>query len=208
MRSRTLKAMTSDRADIRARRPTYAGMLACLASAVLLIASGAWAQQAPPPPAPNSPPAQTKVQEPGLFESLGRWFDEGAANFRAHMRGAKDRFDDLGDKAANARKTFGDTAAEVGKSAADATKTAVDAVAKLPNARVVQGRQTCALAPNGAPDCQTAAETLCRSQGYATGKSIDFTSAEKCPPRAWLSGRRGNEAECTTETFISRAMCQ
>ena len=61
-------------------------------------------------------------------------------------------------------------------------------------------------APNGAPDCLAAAEALCRKQGFTSGKSMDFTSAEQCPPRSWLAGKQ--EAECTTVTFISRAMCQ
>ena len=201
----TLKTMISDRAAIRPANRTRPGALACLAAGFMLIAQGVSAQQGAPS-AP--PPSQVKPPEPGFFESMGRWFDEGAANFRSHMRGAKSRFDDLGDQAASASKSFGDTAAEVGKSAADATKSAVDTMSKLPNARVIQGRQTCPVAPNGAPDCQAAAETLCRGKGFSTGRSMDFTSAEKCPPRAWLSGRRNNEAECTTETFISRAMCQ
>ena len=72
----------------------------------------------------------------------------------------------------------------------------------------MQGRQVCVTAPNGAPDCQAAAETLCKAKGYTTGKSIDFTSSQRCPARVWAAGRQANEAECTTETFISRAMCQ
>ena len=78
---------------------------------------------------------------------------------------------------------------------------------KLPLSRVVVGRERCAVAPNGAPDCLAAAETLCRKQGYSSGKSMDFTSAEQCPPRVMLGGRQ-TEGDCTTVTFISRAMCQ
>ena len=80
-------------------------------------------------------------------------------------------------------------------------------VAKLPLSRVITGRERCAVAPNGAPDCLAAAETLCRKQGYSSGKSMDFTSAEQCPPRVYLSGRQ-SESDCTTVTFISLAMCQ
>ena len=78
---------------------------------------------------------------------------------------------------------------------------------KLPTTRVMTGRERCVAAPNGAPDCAVAAEALCRKHGYSSGKTIDFTSAEECPPRAFLSGRPG-EAECRTVTFINRAMCQ
>ena len=71
----------------------------------------------------------------------------------------------------------------------------------------MSGRERCAIAPNGAPDCVAAAEALCRKHGFASGKSMDFTSAEECPARVLLSGRQ-SEADCTTVTFISRAMCQ
>jgi hypothetical protein len=71
----------------------------------------------------------------------------------------------------------------------------------------MSGRERCAVAPNGAPDCLVAAEALCRKHGFASGKSIDFTSAEECPARVLL-GDRSVEGECRTVTFISRAMCQ
>ena len=90
----------------------------------------------------------------------------GRSNFRDHLRGAKRKMDDLSDDAAANSKGFSDKAAkvgqgaaEVGKSAADATKNAVDAVAKLPTARMMSGRERCAIAPNGAPDCVAAAES-------------------------------------------------
>jgi hypothetical protein len=142
-----------------------------------------------------------------VFESIGRWFDESAANLRTQLRGAKERWDRLNDDAVTSRKQLGETATEVGKTAADATKSAVDAVAKLPSARVMSGRERCAIAPNGAPDCIAAAEALCRKHGFASGKSMDFTSAQECPARVWISGRQ-SEGECKTVTFISRAMCQ
>ena len=91
--------------------------------------------------------------------------------------------------------------------AADATKNAVDAVAKLSTARMMEGRERCVTAPNGAPDCVAAAEALCRKHGFATGKSMDFTSAEECPAKVYLGGATTG-AECQTVTFISRAMCQ
>ncbi len=193
--------MATQRTDIRSSRRTgFAAFAWLVAGVVLLCPHGALAQRAAEPEAPQS--------EPGVLESIGRWFEQGAANFHDHMRGAKERADQINQQAATAGKSIGDTAAEVGKGAAEATRSAVDGLAKLPNARMIQGRQTCPVAPNGAPDCQTAAETLCRGKGFATGKSMDFTSAQKCPARVWVSGRQPTEAECTTETFINRAMCQ
>jgi hypothetical protein len=70
----------------------------------------------------------------------------------------------------------------------------------------MSGRERCVNAPNGAPDCVTAADALCRKHGYSSGKSIDFTSAEECPARTLLG--QASRDECTTVTFISRAMCQ
>ena len=170
----------------------------------LMLAPCAWAQDAAPPPAPPQ-------QKPGVFESIGRWFDNGASNFRDHLRGAKRRMDELGNDAAANNKAISDQAAkmgqgaaDVGKGAADATVNAMGAVAKLPTARMMNGRERCIAAPNGAPDCVSAAEALCRKHGFTSGKSMDFTSAEECPVRTLL----GQSNECTTVTFISRAMCQ
>lgn len=210
-----LKPMRSARTEDRMRRrraAILAGACACL------LAASAAAQDAPqqpiplqpapqqaaPPPAPQPPARQDK---PGVFESIGRFFDQGAASFREHLQGAKRRMDDLGDEAAANSRNFNDKAAEVGKGAADATKGAVDAMTKLPAARVMTGRERCAVAPNGAPDCVAAAEQLCRKHGFGSGKSMDFTSAEECPAKVYLGGAT-TSAECHTVTFISRAMCQ
>jgi hypothetical protein len=177
---------------------------ACLVAGLMMLAPFAWAQDAAPPPAPPQ-------QKPGVFESISRWFDSGASNFRDHLRGAKRRMDELGDDAAANNKAISDQAAkmgqgaaDVGKGAADATVNAMGAVAKLPTARMMNGRERCIAAPNGAPDCVSAAEALCRKHGFTSGKSMDFTSAEECPVRTLL----GQTQDCTTVTFISRAMCQ
>ena len=206
--------MSSSWTRIEPRPRRMAAAAACLVSGWLVLpAPLAFAQDAAPPPpaaapetAPMAPPKQ-----PGVFEAIGRWVDEGASNFRDHLRGAKQRMDNLQDDAAANSKGFSDQAARVGqgavdagKSAADATKNAVDAVAKLPAARMMNGRERCANAPNGAPDCLSAAEALCRKHGFNSGKSMEFTSAEECPVRTLL----GQSDQCTTVTFISRAMCQ
>ena len=53
-------------------------------------------------------------KQPGVFEAIGRWFDEGASNFRDHLRGAKRKMDDLSDDAAANSKGFSENAAKVG----------------------------------------------------------------------------------------------
>jgi hypothetical protein len=158
-----------------------------------------------PTPSPAFPPPQ--AGNPGVFETIGRWLDQGARNFNDQMRGAKARVDDLNERAAADRREIGERAEEMRRGAAQATIGAVEAITKLPTARVMRGRERCAIAPNGAPDCIAAAEALCRKHGFGSGKSIEFTSAEECPPRA-LIGDRSAEAECRTVTFINQAMCQ
>src|SRR5262249_11799264 len=113
----------------------------------------------------------------------GRWLGEGASKFKSGI----DKF---------------------GSKARDAAKDATGAIATLPNARPVTARERCAPAPNGAPDCQTAALTLCRGKGFQSGKIIDTQSEQKCPARMLLEGRAPNPTECATETFVTRAMCQ
>ena len=175
------------------RSAARAGLLALVAA---LCSSAVIAQQPPTPPEPVAPPTQAApASQPGFFDAVGRWFDQGADNFRKFNEKAQENSRALTENAADARRK-----------AANATKDAIDSVSRLPNTRVVKGNERCELAANGAPDCQAAAEALCRKQGFQTGKSLEFTSAEQCPTRMLLSGRQS--VECTTVTFISRAMCQ
>ncbi len=167
--------------------------LACgIATIILLAAFASWAQQ----PSPNADPSATPPEPPtqnqetalppekrGFFNALGRWIDKSAT-------GIKDTFGDIG------KKTTG------------TAKDAVDTIVKLPVSGMVDGRERCAVAANGSPDCRSAAETLCKSKGYSTGSSVDVQSAQKCPMRTWLSGRAPAQGECTVETFVTRSMCQ
>lgn len=148
-----------------------------------------------PPPLPDlsfrpppSPPGQSP--QPGLIETFGRWLEEGTTKFKSDMQGAQESFDKLGSR------TF------------DAAKDATGAVIGLPNARVVAARERCAPAPNGSPDCQAAADTLCRGKGFQSGRSLDTQSELKCPTKVLLERRTPNEASCPTEIFVTRAMCQ
>lgn len=206
-----------------AARALRAVCLGALVLPVVLASAGAQQlnhsaqpQAVPPPAASQSTPAPQAAapQSNSLIDAIGRWFDQGTAGFRSHIEGANRSFDELNQRAAATGRNIGETAVEVGRNAvgvgnaaADVTKDAVGTVAKLPLTRVINGRERCELAPNGAPDCQAAAETLCRKRGFSTGKSADFTSAEQCTARAMLAGR-AEESDCTTVTFITRAMCQ
>lgn len=199
-----LMAMKNTRAKTQGRGQSGFNKRAWLAAAMLglFLAQAAIAEEARQP---QAPPAQQQTKEPGVFESIARWFENGFSNFKNGMKGG---IDNLGDKAANTGKTIGEKAAEVGKGAADATKGAVDAVTKLPSTRVVEGRERCEVSPNGAPDCRAAAQSICTAKGLAGGTSMDFVSAEKCPTAVWMNRRKPEPGECVTETFVTRAMCQ
>ena len=94
------------------------------------------------------------------------------------------------------------------KSGVQRAQDKVDSVVGLPSTRATSGRERCARAQNGAPDCQAAAVALCRGKGFQTGKSLDTQSEQKCPAKVLLEGRAPNNTECPTELFVTRAMCQ
>ena len=102
----------------------------------------------------------------------------------------------VGGQAGQAAKGAADAASTVAKSAADVARDTATSVTKLPTG-VVRGRERCVLAPNGAPDCRAAAEAMCRAKGYVSGTSVDFETAEKCPPPYRVSSRNTPEGVCT-----------
>lgn len=151
---------------------------------------------APEPPPPAAETARPEPVDPGLLEGFGRWLEGSAAGLNSSLKSTRDV---LGNLAGDAAQGAGDAA----KAAADAA----GAVALLPVTRVAVGRERCDLAPNGAPDCRNAAQTICRGGGYAAGTSLETQSARKCPAHVWLSGRPPSEGECRVETFVTRAAC-
>jgi hypothetical protein len=166
--------------------------MCCAAGAFMLFACAAAAQapQAPEAQAePKASPPPAPGYKPGFFDAFGRWIGDSVSNWNAGLKGA----------------------ADVAKDAADAattvTKDTAGAVARLPGTRVIAERATCPKAPNGAPDCRAAAETICKAHGFASGSSIDFQTAEKCPPIA-LNRPDGEPAICTIESYVTRALCQ
>jgi hypothetical protein len=48
---------------------------------------------------------------------------------------------------------------------------------------------------------------MCKAKGFGSGQSLEMTAAEECPPKVYLSGRSSG-SECTSYTFVSRALCQ
>jgi hypothetical protein len=138
-----------------------------------------------------STPTISSPAAPGFIDALGRWLEDGAAKLKSEMRNAQERMDKLGSQAR------------------ESTKEATGAVAGLPNTRIMIAREPCVVTSNGAADCQAAAVNLCRDKGFATGKSIDTRTEQKCKSaRFLLEGRAPSSADCPTNTFVTRAMCQ
>jgi len=152
------------------------------AGAILLSGAIASAQGVPP----------DQANKPGFLAEVGRWFE----GLGSGLRGARSGVENLGHEAGVAAR-----------STVEDAKSAAGAVTGISNARLIKGHEVCAIAPNGAPDCVVAANTICKSKGFASGKSVDMTTAEVCPAKVYLAGRN-NGADCHTETFVSRALCQ
>lgn len=165
--------------------------IACAVAAVIVLMPSLVMAQGQ-----GKPPAAYQAEEPGFFATIGRWFDRQTASFSATFKEAGQRFENFRHEAGIAARTT-----------VDGAKDAAGAVARWPHARVVTGHAQCRLAANGAPDCVSAAEAVCKTEGFASGASLDMTTAEVCPPKVWMEGRSTGEG-CHTETFVSRALCQ
>jgi hypothetical protein len=212
-----------DRNRSAKRRPARASTAARCAAALaiaLLACSGTRAEQAvAPSQAPNAtPPGVTPPSRPGLLDTIGRVFDDSVDSVKAGLDSARDTLGGLGGQAGGAAKGAADAATGVAKGAADvaagvsdaatgAAKGAADSVVRLPGTRLISGRERCAMAPNGAPDCRAAASALCKANGFGQGNSVDMQSAEKCPARVYISGRQ-SPGDCSIEHFVTSAMCQ
>ena len=83
---------------------------------------------------------------------------------------------------------------------------AAAAVGNLPVPRIVTGRTICAPGVNGAPDCQAAAQAVCRQRGLSGGRSMDVETVEDCLSRALLA-RAGQAGTCKTNTYVTRVAC-
>ena len=153
-----------------------------------------------PQVAPQAAPAQPAPppKKDGFFDALGKWWDQSAADFDASLKKMKTSIEETNERNAKAMR-------EATQGAATATKEATDALSKLSTTRIVEGKERCALAPNGSPDCGPAAESICKAKGFKTGQSANIESARKCSARALLTR---NDADCVNETIVTRAACQ
>lgn len=161
---------------------------------------------------PVQPPPTDK---PGFIYAFGRWWDSARGKFEDLTKQSDDAAKDAAvatqdavQSAAQATKGAADATQDVVKGAAEATKDAAATLFRLPGMRVVEVHQRCDTAPNGAPDCRTAAINACRAKGFNAGQPVDVRSSENCPPAVWMSGREPGAGECPEETVVLMAACQ
>ena len=143
-------------------------------------------------------PAPPPSYRPGFLHTLGHWFSRSVSSINWGFKSAGRTITNVGGGAGQAAKGVASTATQVAKGTADT-------LIHLPNTRIVNGRERCAPAPNGAPDCYAAATALCRDKGFRGGKSLETQATRKCPIQVWLQG--SSAGTCTTDTFVTRAVC-
>lgn len=163
--------------------------------------TAAWAQRQEAP-APAAPPAQAapSVQadqppatepepparsNPGLVEEIGKLLKGTTSSLTPSLPSPQQTIDGLNSSA---------------KKATDS----LSRIAPLSGQSVVVGRTMCIVASNGAPDCKSASDQLCREKGYKEGRSLDIEAAQKCSAKAYFAGG----GACRTENFVTRAVCQ
>jgi hypothetical protein len=155
----------------------------------------------------------------GKFEDLNKKSTDvtqgAAAAAQGALKGAGDATKGAAAAAQDAMKSAGAMTKDAAAVAEDAMKGAVavskDAatvIEKLPNTRLITLHELCEKAPNGAPDCETAAAKGCRSKGFAGGHPVDVRSAETCDLAALKAGKSPGHAECPVDTVVTRAICQ
>jgi hypothetical protein len=217
-----------------ALRPGVAcALLACTLLSGVLLSDVAIAQEpsrAPVPPAARfspAPPAQPSPAQPtpeapavapdlvpgpafqpGFIDALGRWLGDSKTRIDEQLKSTQDVLKSTQEAIDGIGTQAGGVAKDVAKDAAGAAQQATGALITLPGTHLVNGRERCPPAANGAPDCAPAVEALCRGKGYAAGRSVDVKATQKCPAWVWRSGRLPTEGQCASETYVLKAMCQ
>lgn len=217
----TIRPRTCRRASL-ARRGLW------LVLPALLVASAATAQEkpeaAPAPPAEQSRPLPGS--ESGFIGAVGRFFERSLAPVTpkqepAQVEAAAQPVEVPPPEAAAPVPAVAPPAAARTTNPleipGELAKGAIDAVTKLPSSvglpnvglpsSVVTGRERCIVAANGAPDCLAATEVLCKRKGFSAGNSVDIQTAQRCKAHVWL-GAAAQPSDCTTESFVTRAVCR
>ncbi len=172
-------------------------ILALMAS--LSLAEDQPAPAAAPPGAAASPvpPQPPPPEKPGFLHQMKNWWDDSLGFFGKGI-----------EKTGDVTKGAAGAAGDVVKGAVESTKNAATTIVKLPGTRMIDVREHCEKAPNGAPDCATAAANACRAKGFGGGKPLDVRTEEKCDAATLASGQPPEQRNCPIETTVTRAICQ
>ena len=125
----------------------------------------------------------------GFLHELGSWWNGSIAYFSAKLKDARGTFEDLGKTSKEAAKGAATATQEAMKNAVDVGKDAAGVVVRLPNTRLIEMRERCDKAPNGAPDCAAAVANGCRAKGFTGGKLLEVSSAITCRRRRRCRGK-------------------
>src|ERR1044072_5998811 len=131
--------------------------LGALLAATAALAEGANPPSSDPPAVITAPPDAQPPQSgtrllptpQETFGAIGKFIDQSISNVGAGVKGA-------GETTGATTNAAGDLAKGVG----DAAGT----VARLPATNIVTGHEFCAVAPNGAPDCETDPLARCKAK--------------------------------------------
>jgi hypothetical protein len=186
---------------------TVAALVAAALSASVPAIAVAGDDQTAPGAAATAPPPPA-AHKPGFLHELGSWWNGSIAYFSAKLNDARGKVEDLGKTSKEAAKGAATATQEAMKNAVDVSKDAAGVVVRLPNTRLIEMRERCDKAPNGAPDCAAAAANGCRAKGFTGGTSLDVRTAENCPAPTLLSRQEPAKGECPVETVVTRAVCQ
>jgi hypothetical protein len=196
-----LTAATASAAYAQNNPAAPAGPAAAAAAAPQTPSPSGVAPLSPAASGPAVPPQPPPVEKRGFLNDFGHWWDDSIASFKAKMQEQQAKANDF-------NKTSVDAAKDAASATQQAMKDAADAIVRLPAARVIEMHEVCALAGNGAPDCQAAAVNACRGKGFNTGQPVDIRTAEKCTTSLWVSGQNPTSNDCPVETVVLRASCQ
>jgi hypothetical protein len=174
---------------------------AFLVTLVLAFASATAQAPGPAAPAPAGAASQPQQPPPKAQDGFGTWVEQGGQLMQQGVTNMGAGFGEM-------VGAIGGQANQATKGAAEAARQAAESVTKLPATGITAGHERCFIAPNGAPDCRAAAETLCRAKGFASGASVDFVTVENCPPQYRTSRRDAPEGVCTMEHYVTKALCQ
>jgi hypothetical protein len=187
-----------------------AALLILALAATLSFAEDQPAPASAAPPAATSPlpPQPPPADKPGFLRQLKVWWDDSLGLFGKGIEGTRGTVEDIGKKSGDVTKGAAGVAGDAVKGAVEATKNAATAIVKLPSTRMIDIYVHCEKAPNGAPDCETAAANACRAKGFSGGRPLDVRTAQKCDAATLASGEPPELRNCPVETTVTRAICQ